>query len=551
MFKNQRFIFYSIWLVLAFIQAALTELQDDEAYYWVYSKFLDWGYYDHPPMIALLVKAGYALFPNELGVRLLPVLLNVGTLVLLEKIINRKNPVLFFAIALSLALIQLGGFMAVPDIPLVFFTVLFFFTYQRFLHNENLLNSLLLGLAIALLFYSKYQGLLIVLFTLMSNLRLFARYFIWIAGIVALILFIPHLWWQYQHDWVSFRYHLFESNVKQYKAAYTLEYLLGQIGIMGPIAGLMLIPASIMYKPKDLFEKSLRYTFTGILVFFLLSSFRGRVEANWTTPAIIPMIILSHRYLEENFKWKRLFFKALPVSIVLILFARIIMLEDILPLKAVRERYHSWKAWPSEVKKITRGLPVVFGNYYQYASKYWFYSGQISYAQSNYKVRKNNYYFWPIEDSLLGKPVYVLNKHNLHLFEKFINTSLGIVGYKYDPDFVSLSKICFEPGKKSFSIAAGDSLVVDFKYNLPAHYKNYITSHPVPPDTTVVAVFDKKGWVMDIPTRLKLVTLVENKTDSIIIKPFLPKGKYVLRFALHVGNYYPAHNSENIKLEIK
>src|SRR5688572_20265762 len=261
MIKHQRFIFYTIWMVLALVQASMTELQDDEAYYWVYSKFLDWGYYDHPPMIAILVKAGYAVFPNELGIRLVPVLMNIGTLILLEKLINRKNPVLFFAIALSIALIQLGGFMAVPDIPLDFFTVLFFYNYQRFLRKENLASSLLLGLSIAFLFYSKYQGLLIVVFTLISNPRILTRYFTWIACFIALLLFIPHLWWQYEHDWVSFHYHLFESNVKQYKPAYTLEYLLGQLAIMGPVAGILLIPAAILYRPKDLLEKALRYNF--------------------------------------------------------------------------------------------------------------------------------------------------------------------------------------------------------------------------------------------------------------------------------------------------
>ena len=69
--KKTRTIFYAAWLVLALIQAWGTELFDDEAYYWVYSKFLDWGYFDHPPMIAVLIKIGYFIFPSELGVRYL------------------------------------------------------------------------------------------------------------------------------------------------------------------------------------------------------------------------------------------------------------------------------------------------------------------------------------------------------------------------------------------------------------------------------------------------------------------------------------------------
>lgn len=54
---------YIVLLLLGFLQAATTELFDDEAYYWVYAQFLDWGYFDHPPMIALLVKMGITLCP--------------------------------------------------------------------------------------------------------------------------------------------------------------------------------------------------------------------------------------------------------------------------------------------------------------------------------------------------------------------------------------------------------------------------------------------------------------------------------------------------------
>ena len=124
--KNHRLVFYGIWLLLGLMQAGLTELQDDEAYYWVFSKYLDLGYFDHPPMIAVLVKMGYAIFPNELGVRLFPLLLNILSLVIIEKLTDKKNPFLFYSIALSLAILQISGFNAVPDIPLIFFTALFF-----------------------------------------------------------------------------------------------------------------------------------------------------------------------------------------------------------------------------------------------------------------------------------------------------------------------------------------------------------------------------------------------------------------------------------------
>ena len=150
--KNHRLCFYGLWLLLGICQAGLTELQDDEAYYWVFSKYLSMGYFDHPPMTAVLIKIGYAIFPNELGVRLFPLLLNVLSLLIIEKLTEKKNPFLFYGIALSIAILQISGFNAVPDIPLIFFTALFFLLYKRFIAEQSWQNTLLLGFSIALLF---------------------------------------------------------------------------------------------------------------------------------------------------------------------------------------------------------------------------------------------------------------------------------------------------------------------------------------------------------------------------------------------------------------
>ena len=69
------FILLLAWLVINWLQAAFTELDPDEAYYWMYSKVLDWGYFDHPPFLAVLINVGYGLFPSELGVRFMVALL--------------------------------------------------------------------------------------------------------------------------------------------------------------------------------------------------------------------------------------------------------------------------------------------------------------------------------------------------------------------------------------------------------------------------------------------------------------------------------------------
>src|SRR5258706_12345608 len=111
------------------------------------------------------------------------------------------------------------------------------------------------------------------------------------------------------------------------------------------------------------------------------------------------------------------------------------------------------------MRKKTNGLPIVFENSYQRASKYWFYSGQTTYSLKWYRERRNNYNFWPIEDSLLGKPVFILDIHNLDSFQNRMQTGIGVVGYKYDSVFSGFAKVKIVPDKKTIYVNGNKQVV--------------------------------------------------------------------------------------------
>ena len=56
--KNSFWYWMFFWLIVQSIVAFNAELFHDEAYYWMYSKYPDWGYFDHPPLVAMLIKIG-------------------------------------------------------------------------------------------------------------------------------------------------------------------------------------------------------------------------------------------------------------------------------------------------------------------------------------------------------------------------------------------------------------------------------------------------------------------------------------------------------------
>src|SRR6266700_8150267 len=63
-------------VALRLVAAAFTPITFDEAYYWMWSKNLAGGYYDHPPMVALVIRLGTMIAgDSEFGVRLVSILL--------------------------------------------------------------------------------------------------------------------------------------------------------------------------------------------------------------------------------------------------------------------------------------------------------------------------------------------------------------------------------------------------------------------------------------------------------------------------------------------
>lgn len=551
--KHHRLLFYSTWLILALAQSASTELIADEAYYWVYSRFPDWGYFDHPPMIAVLIRSGYTIFHNELGVRLICAVLSTLTILIIELLTERKNPLLFYLIVLSIGILQIAGFLAVPDTPLLFFTAVFFYTYRRFVQKLNWQNSLLLGIAISLLFYTKYHGLLIVLFAFLSNLKLFTRWQTWLVGLFVLLLYSPHLLWQWQHDWVSFRYHLFESNVSAYRLSYTTDYLLGQLLLAGPFAGFILLPAAFMYKTKDETEKALKFALLGVYLIFLISSFRGKVEVNWTMPALVPLIVLSHQFIIDKTSWVKPLRIIAFISLILIVAGRFYLVIDIGPDNSVKNRFHNNRVWAEAITEKTKDIPVVFYNSYQRASLFWFYSGIQSHSHNPYWDRRSNYNFWPTESNLLGKNVFIADIYGIDSFSDSINTKKGWIGFTKDTMYSALGAVMIFPNQDK--IITRNTAIESFACSsfIPPQYLYFLKMHPELNIEILAGVFKGKELIKQVNTGVTLMDLLNKKNG---VEPTLDlsdisPAKYVLRFGIKSKNYPVTHNSGKIQLIIR
>jgi len=314
--------------ILNIIQGSYTELLPDEAYYWVYSQDMNWGFFDHPPFVAVWVTISNFLFTDELGVRFFSAISFSLMLYLVWFTIDHpsknKYSWLFLLLFLSTALLNVYGFITTPDTPLLFFFALFLWSYKLYLNKKSTLIYFILSIAITGMMYSKYQGILVIFFIFLSNWKLVKDYKIWLVCFGALILYMPHIYWQYINDFPSIRYHLYErASVATYKFEYTLMHIVNAIAILG-FTFIIIYKAFFKgIKSNNIFHRGLNSIVLGFFFFFLISSFRGHVQAQWIAPIMLPLILITFNYLIEHKKNLKLFCYLALTNIAIISFVRI------------------------------------------------------------------------------------------------------------------------------------------------------------------------------------------------------------------------------------
>lgn len=430
-------------LVLNLLQAHFTELIFDEAYYWHYANKLAWGYFDHPPMVALMIKLSSLFFDAELGVRFVGCLFSTATFIVLwlsiENSKKEKFVPHFFVLVFSMTLLNAYGFFTLPDTPLLFFTALFLLVYKRFLKSPSFLLAFVLGLIMAALMYSKYHAVLVIFFVLLSNLKLVFNKYAWVAVIIALFCYSPHFLWLFENDFISIKYHLFERPNAAYDFnKYTLGFLVNLVAIFG-LTFPFVYYAMFKTRSKDLFTKALLYLTYGILIFFFISSFNRRVQTQWIIVICIPAAILVFKFIIENDFARKWIYRLGIINIVVLLFLRIGLIYE--PLFPVIYESHGNKVWMAQIQSKAGDNPVVFENSYRNAPMYAFYTGKTSFSLNNINYRQNQYSIDDSEKDVQHKKVLYVSKYLNNREFTFPKISGSILYAYFIDDFESYRKL--------------------------------------------------------------------------------------------------------------
>ena len=548
-------LWLGVWWIANLVQAGFTELANDEAYYHMFAERPAWGYFDHPPVTALLVWAGERLFGGELGVRFFFTVLQPLYLWILWRLIRpadagRRDAALFVVVSAATLMLQLYGFIAVPDGPLMFTTALFLLTFKWFSENRRR-AWLWMGIAMALMAYSKYHGALVVLFALAANPRQLLRPALYSSGAVALLLLVPHLVWQYEHDWASFAYHLSGRN-SVFRPGYVVEFLANMLVVFNPFFVPLYVQAWRKVKPQTPVGRALKLLPVAFIVFFMLSSLRGYVQPQWVIVSCFGLVCVLFAYARRHPRTRRYVMRAGGVTVGLIVLVRLVMIFNPLGIRfEVFNNPESYAAIAAEAD----GRPVVFRYGYAVAAKYAFYTGGEAYCQPNIRYRTHQWQFRDDDSQFIGREVLVeCPDGTVSDSTRQVRTLTMANGRSFtwfvDPAFhpVRLVDIAFTglPGR----VAAGETLRLELRIRNPYPYAIRVGAD----DTQLVMLWKHGRFRVDeFPTGETFTIPADSELTrgvTFTVLPQLAGETFDVGFALRREGYTNWFNGKSVPTEV-
>lgn len=301
-------------VLIRFIFIGLVNLLPEEAYYWNYARHLDIGYLDHPPMVAWLIYLSqWVLGKSELAVRL-PAFLGWFVFAFFmyryaERMAGRGTGTPTLLLLAVLPIYLSIGFLMTPDAPFYVFWAGALFFLERAIFERSVSAWYGAGLCLGLGLLSKFtMGLVVpaaLIFMLVDreSRAWFRRPHPYLAMLLGLLLFMPVIYWNAEHQWMSF---VFQGSDRwSGGASFHLHVLLGSVLVLLTPLGLYEVVKVLidLRKNRASIRKTSppryrRYLFAVVftlvpLAVFVVHSLQGETKLNWTGPvwlAILPLV---------------------------------------------------------------------------------------------------------------------------------------------------------------------------------------------------------------------------------------------------------------------
>jgi 4-amino-4-deoxy-L-arabinose transferase-like glycosyltransferase len=313
------------------VMSAILPLSADEAYYWLWSRHLAAGYYDHPPAVAWLIAAGTTLLGDTaIGVRLAGVLLSLpaswlvwdsARLLLKDDIRKAAVAALIFNLTLMVSVEMLA---ATPDMASIVTSAAFFWCLCKVLESGKGGWWIAAGAAAGLGLLAKFSALFLgagTLFWLLADARR-RRWLLtpwpWAGAALAVAIFSPNLWWQAGHQWQTFAFQFARVDHGHLTLRYLGEFVAAQAGLATPLIFVMMLAGlwagrrrgTPLFLPAVLVATAFAY--------FLVHALHARVQGNWPCFLYPMLAVLAAAAFTHEGRWHWVRRGALPLAALML-----------------------------------------------------------------------------------------------------------------------------------------------------------------------------------------------------------------------------------------
>jgi len=360
-------------------------LHPDEAYYWLWSRHLALSYYDHPPLTAYLIRLFTLFNTSEFTVRLAAVfcmgVATIYTYLLAKKIFNEKTAVYSVVMLVSLPATNMGFTIVTPDAPLMmFWAVSMYYAYLALTEN-NTAYYILAGISIGFLLLSKYTSILFLgtlfLFLMFKMPKKLLDLKAWGAIAIAFLVFSPVIFWNYQHDWISFAFQYHHGTTDAFRLRFDsfFEFLGGQFLVFGLLFFPLLLWGTLRYRLfyRDLGQFYLFSFFLFPMAFFLYKSLFKKMHLNWGAIAVISGIMLC-AYLIDHLKLKKIFAYGVAISFLMTLLIQFPQMFFLPPKFNMLNRLYGPKKAVKQLQRYIKPGDALFADHLRRASMLSFYT---------------------------------------------------------------------------------------------------------------------------------------------------------------------------------
>ena len=303
------FLFVLTAARLAILAATPLNLGPDEAQYWSWSLTPAFGYFSKPPLIAWIIGASTSICgDSEACIRVSAPFFHAGTAFLLflaGRALYDARVGLWAALTYALMPgTSFSSLLITTDVPLLFFWALALWAFAELKRSRDPKWALLLGVAIGFGLLAKYAmlyfvlGLGIALLPSKDGRALIASRASVITGLTALAVFAPNIVWNALHHFATVGHTASNANwgaATLFNFTGALNFIGAQLGIAGPIAGLIFIWGLIKAWRDPKYDRADTLLLALTLPIFAVvtaQAFIARANANWAAPAFVALTIL-------------------------------------------------------------------------------------------------------------------------------------------------------------------------------------------------------------------------------------------------------------------